>query len=678
MIMVKRSKAQKWAEPFKILAQNMYYRSPKAYNFMRDRLSFELPSKASLIRWQPIKNFSPGTENSFMLEKLKEKINTLTTVGKECCLIFDEIRIRKDLKFNTIRDCINGYVDLGNDCRERKLGSYICVFMVRGVIDNWKSIISYYVSENAISSTILSQLIKTNLDLAFSLGLEVRAVICDQGSNNRRALSNMGATIDNPKLDISSNKIIVGLFDPPHLIKSFRNGLLSSDIETSDGIASWEVIREFYKMEVSSITRMCPKLSDKHINPGHFDKMKVKLASQIFSRSVVAGLKTAYDLNKFPTSLKSKVPPTWLLFEKLDKLFDCLNSKSLYNANPFCSAIQNDENNKVLQFLKGIIPFLKTIKLVNNKKVYSFDGMIQTINGVLILMETLFATNRDVSFLLTSRLNQDALENTFALIRSANGNNVNPSVQEFGFTLSKLLSIKHLTSFTELANCEEDPDINLLDVIREEQLAEEQVASQNDQTINKNVTDEGVLEIEDESISIDFITNGSNTNDATRTTSDQSVRYFVGYLLFKILKKINCSGCSKFLLKDNDFVENPSELLIKHKNYTGENFGRLQAPSELFFNLCLRQIIKFNKFFSEESHILGVKNEILQRLLNSDLEFYSKDHPCYEHRLKLLNFMLTILIRKYCKWELEREKLHKIKVFRKTRTTNRRWRTTLD
>jgi len=96
--------------------------------------------------------------------------------------------------------------------------------------------------------------------------------------------------------------------------------------------------------------------------------------------------------------------------------------------------------------------------------VFSFDGMVQTIRGVLFVSKAL--SDENIPYLMTSRLNQDALENTFSLVRSANGNNSTQSVQEFGFTLAKLLSIKYTTAFTNISNCEEDVDS---DIIRQEQ-----------------------------------------------------------------------------------------------------------------------------------------------------------------------------------------------------------------
>ena len=273
---------------------------------------------------------------------------------------------------------------------------------------------------------VQTQLIKTNLEVWVNLGLTVRAVVCDQGSNNRAAFKHLGATAADPVLKLNSLVPIVGIFDPPHLIKSFRNALLTSDIKSPDGTVSWKVIRALYKLEIDSVTRMCPRLTDNHENPGHFDQMKVKLASQVFSQSVVARLKTVYELNKFLECVKQNTPATWAFFEKVDKLFDCLNSKCLFDGNQFRSALQHHDKSVPFKFLTDMIDYIGKIKLSNGKKVFSFDGMVQTIRGVLFVSKAL--SDENIPYLMTSRLNQDALENTFSLVRSANGNNSTPSV----------------------------------------------------------------------------------------------------------------------------------------------------------------------------------------------------------------------------------------------------------
>lgn len=84
------------------------------------------------------------------------------------------------------------------------------------------------------------------------------------------------------------NDKIYCMFDFPHLVKSLRNGWLKCDLKTSDGNASFQVIRELYEMEANATTKMCPKLTRQHIFPNSFEKMRVKFATQIFSKTVAA------------------------------------------------------------------------------------------------------------------------------------------------------------------------------------------------------------------------------------------------------------------------------------------------------------------------------------------------------------------------------------------------------
>lgn len=131
---------------------------------------------------------------------------------------------------------------------------------------------------------------------------------------------NNGSSVkDDPK--------IITLCDVPYLLKfkSFRNQLISGNIKTPDGIVSWRIISELYVMDKLGTTRMCPKLTEKHIYPKHFYKIKVKLATQVFSRSVVAGIKTAHQLEKFTSGVQNDVVPTINFFEKLEieKLENC-------------------------------------------------------------------------------------------------------------------------------------------------------------------------------------------------------------------------------------------------------------------------------------------------------------------------------------------------------------------
>ncbi|KAJ8875594.1 hypothetical protein PR048_023490 [Dryococelus australis] len=132
--------------------------------------------------------------------------------------------------------------------------------------------------------------------------------------------------------------------------------------------------RNDYKIECEIISAV-PKLSAKHIHPGLFDKMNVKRTAQGFSRSVYAGT-SEHDVNEGSTR---QATANFVL--KINLMFDMFNSRSLFDKN-------SDK------------------RALNMKR----DG---------------------VHYLLTSRLQQDPLENIFSLIRMRYGYGRTPSAKEF-------------------------------------------------------------------------------------------------------------------------------------------------------------------------------------------------------------------------------------------------------
>ena len=71
-------------------------------------------------------------------------------------------------------------------------------------------------------------------------------------------------------------------FDVPHLLKATRNNLYRHNyLYDGDKIASWKHIEDFYIIDKKAQFRAAPKLTNSHINPNNFEKMKVKYAAQV-------------------------------------------------------------------------------------------------------------------------------------------------------------------------------------------------------------------------------------------------------------------------------------------------------------------------------------------------------------------------------------------------------------
>lgn len=100
-----------------------------------------------------------------------------------------------------------------------KIGSHVLVLMVRGLYNNWKFPLSYYLTSSEIKGDNLAIIVKESVQKLFDLGLIPVAIVCDQGTQNRRMFSLLGGTIKKPFTKICNRKFFL-VYDIPHLIKS--------------------------------------------------------------------------------------------------------------------------------------------------------------------------------------------------------------------------------------------------------------------------------------------------------------------------------------------------------------------------------------------------------------------------------------------------------------------------
>ena len=113
--------------------------------------------------------------------------------------------------------------------------------------------------------------------------MQTKALICDQGPNNRCFLQKLENVSTERPYIVTNNKKVFVLYDPPHLLKNVRNNFKKSNYKYGDVEVKWECIVDFYNMDKVMSIRMAPKLTDKHIIVPPFSTMKVSLAAQTLS-----------------------------------------------------------------------------------------------------------------------------------------------------------------------------------------------------------------------------------------------------------------------------------------------------------------------------------------------------------------------------------------------------------
>ena len=435
-----------------MMALSIFYQSRKAYGILSKL--FALPSKRTLQRSMHNTNVMPGFVDT-IFDALKIKTSTLEEKDKYVALVYDEMTLKTDLIYNHGLDKIEGFEDLGHLGTSQYVADNALVFMVRGLLSKWKQPLAYFLTTGTVKSDQLQQLTRKCLDQLEEIGLHVKVIICDQGSNNRSFLQTLeGVSIEKPYMIYKTRKVYI-MYDPPHLLKNVRNNFMKSNYKYDQVDIRWQYIVDFFNMDKEMSVRMAPKLTEKHIVLAPFTAMRVKLATQVLSHSVAAGINTLCNLGY----LTDDAVTTAEFIETFDQLFNTFNSASLKSTHKYKQAFSDESSH--IPFLQSCLRFLSKVQTGENSVIPCIIGWQISIKSLLLLWNEL--KNCGFKYLLTNRLNQDCLENLFSAIRFKGGFRDNPDSQQFRAAFRHVI-VDKLFVHSTTANCQFDTDKMLLDI----------------------------------------------------------------------------------------------------------------------------------------------------------------------------------------------------------------------
>lgn len=299
----KEKHGRRFSKKEKLMALSLYKVGPAAYRCLRK--IFTLPSEVTISRLISNANIGPGI-NENLFEQLKKKVKQMSDTDKLCSLIFDEMSIMPHFYYNRKRDQVLGFVDNG-ETKKPIIADHVVVFMVRGVIKNYKQAVYYSFCSGSTPKLELAMQINKITTKLQEVGLKVITTVCDQGATNTSAINhlikNTRETYLKKNLDLHdaifevNGEKIIPLYDVPHLLKGLRNNLMSKDLvytmENKKRVAKWDHIMQLYNNTPSyKGLRLIKNFTESHCNPAKIPKMKVKYASQLFSQST--GLTMGY------------------------------------------------------------------------------------------------------------------------------------------------------------------------------------------------------------------------------------------------------------------------------------------------------------------------------------------------------------------------------------------------
>lgn len=466
------------------------------------------------------------------------------------------------------------------------------------------------------------------------------ATVCDQGTNNRQAIKLLinetrgvylrrGETAKE-NIILINNQEIVPLYDPPHLLKCMRNNLITKNLNyTIDGVtktAKWSHLQMLAKENPGyKGIRLIPKLTDDHINPEKMNKMKVKYAAQIFSRTVASNMGYLADKGIIPPECKETAD--LLLF--MDKIFDSVNGSYKKNkyAKPLLGpATPNSIHHKTWSEGKNVFRSMKFVTSAGRvETVPTIDNWVWTLDGIAVLIKKL-QNNFEITSVWLRHLNQDPVENFFGAVRSHGCRNNNPTCDQFESAFATLL-INNLNSVhTRGKNCEGDFCDSLYTLIINENC---------EATSSTCTVDLGSI------LEINFTPIEEKQNDPRIIAP---LQYVSGYFLKKVKSVIykNCDRCKV------DFSSDCEIEYIKLREYAGKRW--LCTPSnDLIITISNMQDI-VNYILKESFQKKNLKEIIkTSMLVLIDFNFIK----CSQHKNKTIDYLINIVSRcfifNYCK-----------------------------
>jgi len=543
-------------------------------------------SCCTLIRWMSSLDGRPGF-NRQILQALHDKHAQDPWQYTLCSIMIDGMSMRSHLEYDPSSGRMVGFTDLGltsvgdvvqDNCDSADLATEALVILVVGLMGYWKAPVAYFLTSK-LSSVTQGELMKQVILAVEGIGLSVAAMVMDGLSANVKMVKNFGCNLElgnlNPFFPNPANplKKIAVIFDACHMVKLMRNTLHSYKAIAipGKGIAQFEHFRKLHLTQEEEGLRAGNRLTARHVD-FVCQKMKVKLAAQLFSASVAKALELARCLK-----LKGleHTEGTQYLCTVMDRLFDILNSKSP-RGHGFKAALtlkRLDYHREFLLEAEFVLLNMTTVdgrlKICESPRSMGAVGLACNIRSVIFLAESLLTTTlagRSISYILTYKFSQDHLEILFSCIRKAGGWNNNPSARQFEAIFKKLMfRIGVCVTSSDNTNVACQDETSLVAAV--------------DRSVTRSARNVFTLSTENFSMFEDAMVDHSYSSAVNRLSPfiGNVLVYVAGWVVRVMLKRLKCVPCMDALisnavvgeeglllsLKDNGGLKKPSKDVVK-------------------------------------------------------------------------------------------------------------------
>lgn len=454
----------KFTPSLRKFALTLNFYSPVGYKYVRKIFNNVLPHPRTLGKWYQNTDAAPGfTTEAFDVLKRKH-----VATGKRllCTLVVDEMAVRQQTSWSGKKSL--GLVNCGAGPVDR-VASQAFVMMLVCSNENWKLPIGYFFVDG-LTAECRANLIKIALSNSWQVGVDVVALTFDGCPSNISAANLLGCHLDDINTlkttfqHPSCDKKVAVFLDPCHMLKLVRNTFESKRVlfDSEGKEIQWKLLENLLSLQTNETLNFANKLSARHINFRN-QIMKVKLATQLLSKSVATAIKLCEEI--LVSSRFVNTDPTVKFIENFNNIFDIMNSRKRERfgfKKPICRE-NKDDIFTFMDYMKDYIislqMFVKTRrvrrgrvtmtiskkKVIQSRRKTGFLGFIVCIESLKHLYSTLVESDM-MEYISVYRLSQDHLELLFGIIRRQGGYNNNPNFRQFRGIYRKLLGHLELRS----------------------------------------------------------------------------------------------------------------------------------------------------------------------------------------------------------------------------------------
>lgn len=370
------------------------------------------------------------------------------------------------------------------------------------------------------------------------------------------------------------NSTVQAFIDPCHALKLIRNafGELRVFYDASGRQIDFSYLELLLDVQEKEGLHLATKITKAHI-AFEKQKMKVRLATQLFSSSVADALE--YCRSQLSMQQFQDCEGTINFINIMNNVFDVLNShsirppglkKAMYPGN---IGIIRALFDSATEYIKKLV-FQSGERLVDSRRKTGFLGLIICMNSALALYDMLVEEENVLKYIPLYKISQDHLELFFAAIRSRGGWNNNPNAVQFRAAYKRLL-IRAEIRDTGLGNCIPLEQINILNC-----------SSRNPvETINYLTEKNCFVDIpEDHSDLYDKYLElvDNESNEYTKSV----VQYIAGFIARKLAKTVKCEKCVSLLLGHENTVKHANIARFFQKT---TNISKITMVSCLLFTI---------------------------------------------------------------------------------------------